>query len=421
MSKIVTLENVLKKKYKLSAYNLYISKNNNIVIFNTRTSNIVELESPMIIEEYVEDLLRLGMIVTKETNELKQLKEEYNNRSLVCNSFNAIIAVTQDCQCRCFYCYEEHPKVYMDDRTKSSLVELVKKHASLGEKINIVWYGGEPLLDFQTIVELTTKFQSICKKYDVKYSAQMISNAYGFDNRMISQIDDLDIKEVQITLDGLREEHNKRRPVIGDKDPFETIINNILQINSKSHTNIKVRINVDKNNSEEAYRVIDLLKDYNLEHFDITLGMLKTFGCTGHCTRCNSLFSMKEFANEYVRFRDYLKINGFEKACSKMQPIPKMNACTLDSPNSYVIGPDGECYKCISQVGEKEHSIGNVNTGFDEEAHKQFSAFNFESCRHCKYLPICRGGCLYRKAKIDNSECEIWKYCTEKLIKELVK
>lgn len=420
MSKVVTLENKLKKKYELSAYNLYIPQKNSIAIFNTRTSNIVELDSPMIIAEYVEDLLRLGMIVTKETSELKQLEEEYNNRSLHCNCFNAIVAITLDCQCRCFYCYETHPKVYMDDRTKGSLIELVKKHASLGENINIVWYGGEPLLDFQTIVELTTRFKLICKEYDVNYSAQMISNAYGFDNRIISQIDDLKIKEVQITLDGLREEHNKRRPVIGDKDPFEKIINNIFQINCTSNTNIKVRINVDKKNIEEAYRVIDLLKDYNLEHFDITLGMLKTFGCTGHCTRCNSLFSMEEFADEYVRFRDYLKINGFEKACSKMQPITKMNACTLDSPNSYVIGPDGECYKCISQVGEKEHSIGNINTRFNENSHERYNAFSFEDCRSCKYLPICRGGCLYRKSKIDTKECEIWKYCTEELIKKLV-
>ena len=409
MSKIVTLENELKKKYKLSAYNLYIPKNNNIVIFNTHSLNIVELESTMIIEKYAEDLLRLGMIVTRETNELKQLEEEYNNRSLHCHCFNAIVAITLDCQCRCFYCYETHPKVYMDERTKASLVELVKKHAASGENINIVWYGGEPLLDFQSITELTKRFQFVCKEYDVTYSAQMISNAYGFDERIISQIDDLNIKEVQITLDGLKEEHNKRRPVIGDKDPFEKIVNNILQINCTSHTDIKVRINVDKNNIEEAYRVIDLLKDYNLEHFDITLGMLKTFGCTGHCARCNSLFSMEEFASEYVRFRDYLKINGFEKAC------------TLDSPNSYVIGPDGECYKCISQVGEKEHSIGNINAEFDEKSHERYNAFSFEDCRSCKYLPICRGGCLYRKAKIDNSECEIWKYCTEELIKELVK
>lgn len=421
MSKIVTLENELKKKYKLSAYNLYIPKNNNIVIFNTRTSNIVELDSPVIIEEYAEDLLRLGMIVTRETNELIQLEEEYNNRSLHCRCFNAIIAITLDCQCRCFYCYETHPKVYMDERTKGSLIRLVKKHASLGENINIVWYGGEPLLDFQSIVELTKRFQFICMEYDVTYSAQMISNAYGFDERIISQIDDLKIEEVQITLDGLKEEHNKRRPVIGDKNPFEKIVNNILQINCTSHTDIKVRINVDKNNIEEAYRVIDLLKDYNLEHFDITLGMLKTFGCTGHCARCNSLFSMEEFANEYVRLRDYLKINGFEKACSKMQPLPKLNACTLDSPNSYVIGPDGECYKCISQVGEKEHSIGNINSEFDENSHERYNAFSFEDCRSCKYLPICRGGCLYRKAEIDNKECEIWKYCTEELVKKLLK
>ena len=147
--------------------------------------------------------------------------------------------------------------------------------------------------------------------------------------------------------------------------------------------------------------------------------MLKTFGCNGCCSTCNNLFSIEEFATEYLKFRRYLASKGFHRACSKMQPIPKMNACTIDSPNAYVVDPTGECYKCISQVGKKEHGIGNVNSTYQKNAHLRYSAFDFDDCRQCKYLPICQGGCLYKKT-IDKSECEIWGHITEALVKDFV-
>ena len=48
----------------------------------------------------------------------------------------------------------------------------------------------------------------------------------------------------------------------------------------------------------------------------------------------------------------------------------------MDAPNAYVI----EVYKCISQVGQKEHNIGNVLTGFDESAHNFCNPFQSNRC-----------------------------------------
>ena len=227
---IITLDRELEEQYKLSRYNLYIPVHGRMLVFNTNTANMVEFDSTILSKKYEKDLVRLGLIVHRQTDEIAQLKAEYDSRSDLCKTLNLIIAVTLDCQCRCFYCYENHPKIYMNEQTKTGLIKLVKSHATMGNDINIVWYGGEPLLDFSTIEELTTAFQEICHTNHVQYSAQMITNAYAFDIDIIDKIDKLEIKEIQITLDGLETEHNRRRPVIGDNHSFERIVENNRKI-----------------------------------------------------------------------------------------------------------------------------------------------------------------------------------------------
>lgn len=89
----------------------------------------------------------------------------------------------------------------------------------------------------------------------------------------------------------------------------------------------------------------------------------------------------------------------------------------MDAPNAYVIDPNGFVYKCISRVGREEYSIGHVGNGFgfDADAHKKVTPFDSESCKTCKYFPICKGGCLMNNMGVDK-ECNIWKFMTEELI-----
>ena len=152
-----------------------------------------------------------------------------------------------------------------------------------------------------------------------------------------------------------------------------------------------------------------------LQNIDANLGMMKEFGCD-HCSTCkNSLFSMKEFSEEYLLFRDRAEELGFHIATSKMSPGYKVNSCIMDAPNAYVIDPLGDVYKCISQVGRPEYSIGNVQTGFDDCSHTRYNPFENAVCSNCRYFPICKGGCLLNN-KGQTRECNVWRFITESLI-----
>ncbi len=413
-SNFLNLSKELPQDYKLSKYNLYLDESQKIV-YNLVTQAVAEFNCLELNAKELYELLDAGFIVKSDDDELIRLKKEYESREVLSDCFHLIIAITLNCQFKCFYCYENHAESYMSDDIKEALVSLVERKAAEGRNISIVWYGGEPLLDFDLIEELTYSFKRICDKNNVEYMAAIISNGLLFDDTKISKVDKLSIKSVQITLDGMREVHEKRRPTTASNNAFNQIFANIIKLNKKTNTCVRLRINVDRTNIDSAHELLEYCSDSGLHDIDLTLGMMKTFGCGHMCSSCEkTVFSMEEFSEEFIRFRNHAKSLGFFNAIDKMIPEYKVNACTLDSPDAYVIDPNGDVYKCISQVGHKEDSIGNLKIGFDEMAHKAYDIFELKRCTTCQYFPICKGGCLINNIKTD--ECNIWKYITERLM-----
>ncbi len=402
--------------YKLSDYNLYIDEKSG-TIFNTRTTSVVSFDDKVLQTNQIADLLELGIIVKKADKEFELIKSEYDNRDYYCDSLHLIIAVTLKCQFRCFYCYENHPELSLSDNTIDSILNEVRQNARVGRNISIDWYGGEPLLEFELIESLSRRIIDICLENGVQYTASIITNGLLMTPEISSKFSALFIKKAQVTLDGTQSVHDERRRLIDGKTSFVTIFKNIVYTCKNTDCLVTLRINVDKENINEAYSLVEMFSQEEITNLDFTLGMLKTFGCGQQCKSCGTLFTMKEFANEFLSFREYLRKKGFERSCEKMQPVYKINTCSLDSPNSYVIDPSGFIYKCISYVGRKELSIGNINDLFDRNAHNKYSPFMSKKCSECIYLPICKGACLhYTCMNPDSPQCDVWKYIVDSFI-----
>lgn len=405
----------LATKYKLSIYNIYLDETRGLV-YNTVTQAVSEFDDKVLCADDLLGLAECGFIVPVEKDEKEALKDEYSCRDIFSDELHLIIALTLDCQFRCVYCYENHSCVYMNESTKRAVVDMVHSYAKIGNNISVVWYGGEPMLDFETIKTLTDEFHNVCNKYGVEYTASMISNGYAFNEENILELNKLSIDSVQITVDGMKTIHELRRPLSNGEASFECIINNMIAINQNTNTEVHLRINVDKDNIQSAYELVTFIKEIGLTEIDVNLGMMKAFGCDHVCgNEAKNLFTMREFADEFVKFKEHLIENGFYHAVEKMMPEYKVNSCTMDAPKAYVIDPEGYVYKCISKVGQKDCSIGNIKEGFDEKAHLNVDAFESEMCVKCKYFPICKGGCLLNNQH-EHKECNIWKFITERLI-----
>lgn len=179
-------------------------------------------------------------------SKIKFLSSAYNNEVITL----AIVPCT-GCNFECPYCFEtkKHPKI-IDEKTENDIIDFINGHESAKE-LYLTWYGGEPLLAFD-------KIKSIYKKIKEKTSVEIkgnsiVTNGYLINDDVLNFFKESNLNQIQITLDGLPEHHNKTRYLkAGKKETFDTIIENIKKTaECLPQTQVAVRINVNKTNEKD--------------------------------------------------------------------------------------------------------------------------------------------------------------------------
>lgn len=342
------------------------------------------------------DLVRFNMLINR-----------YSNTSLAFT-----IAPTSDCNFRCIYCYEKDviEPTYMNEATQEKVVDLLKSKVKTISNFHVSWYGGEPLLAFDLVVKLSKTFIEICEENKVEYSADMITNGYLLTRDKIENMKELKINFMQITIDGLPETHNKRRPLINGNETFNEIICN-LKDNIDILPLVSLRVNVDKSNLSAGKQIYELIKNYQMDH-----KVHPYIGKTSNDNECYDspdCLSMCEFSKEDYNLTIQNSVDILRK-----YPTIKTSFCGADNMSAYVIGADGGLYRCWSDIGVKERSFGNINESFGKANRALLDYMLFdptltESCSKCKLLPVCMGGCPFRRLSRIEDKCSIYKYMLE--------
>ena len=114
-----------------------------------------------------------GCILEDDIDELKLIEFERNANKYQQTTLGLTITPTLDCNFRYTYCFENHIKGLMSEKTQEALVSFVEKYSSQVNLLKIVWFGGEPMLCKDLIFKLTIKFKDICKKNNPKLQLQI--------------------------------------------------------------------------------------------------------------------------------------------------------------------------------------------------------------------------------------------------------
>ena len=85
----------------------------------------------------------------------------------------------------------------------------------LREVVNLPGWHGEPLLQMDRLVDLSRKMRDVCTRADCKYTASIVSNGYLLDRETAERLKEQQVADAQITLDGPRDVHDERRPLVG--------------------------------------------------------------------------------------------------------------------------------------------------------------------------------------------------------------
>ena len=401
-----------------SRYNtLFKSKRNGWLLYNSASNSFAQVDKGSL--EFIRRIpndpnvdfssnpeiyfkLRQGGFLVedgKDDDLFRILKMRRLTQAYAGNSMLLTIAPTKECNFACPYCFEKNRvPSKMSDATESSLIHFIEKHENV-KNLYVTWYGGEPLLEFERMKSINKKLQLLEKKYN----SMMITNGYLLNEEIISQLDDFKISLIQITVDGNKETHDSRRFLVEGGGTFDRIFENIdLLLKSCWKGKLNIRVNVDKTNYTEYMNVYKLVESKYPDKFEKQVTVYPGF-VHGDEGSESGFFLDSKMKGDFLR--DLAETHGV----NALSVFPKivMGGCTLTKRNSYVVGPDGELYKCWNDVGDESEVCGFIDNFTDwnmsliAEGMIGASYLDDEKCKKCFYFPICDGGCP--KVRVQNN------------------
>lgn len=411
--------------YKESKYNYYVKSKDGYLLYNTLYNGLVKLneeeykqvkniEKLKFNKELTKELYDNGFLVPKTIDEdtiyekLRLIVEKIDK-----NRLDLTIAVTTNCNARCIYCYEEGIKPYnMNFECADKIIKFILEYKDI-EKININWFGGEPLLNVSVIDYITEKL----KKNHIQFSSTITTNGYYIDKIDISTLKEKwNVRNIQITLDGTKEEYEKRKRYKNkEQDIFEKIINNIEKlINNKIY--VSVRLNIDKKNKDNILDLVKYLKHRFLlnSYLNIYIAFLN------YSLLSEALFSTKEKEEIVLKIYKELPVCSILEYENLLENIPQVYGCLYDDPQAYVIDSEGYIYKCEHYIGIHNKSIGNIyEDNINQKIYRVKGKRKCDiKCKKCIFYPKCLEGC-YAYFCENTDHCGVEKYIIKTHLKTL--
>lgn len=270
--------------------------------------------------------------------------------------FKLILFPTEKCNFRCVYCYENH----VGERMSEEVVESIKNFLVLKiptiKLFELEWFGGEPLLTKDIVIEITSLAQKLCKVNGVTFVSVMTTNGYLLDAETFSKLVELGINSYQITFDGDKENHNKYR-LLANKSPqgtFDKIWGNLCDIKNLSYNfSIAIRCHLTAINRNSIERLLVKIDEMFGEDNRFFVHLKEVSALGGKDDDKMSILSKDE---------KIALVNDLKDKYSHMRfvDIGKDYICYAARPNTFAIRADGSLAKCTVALDCDNNNVGHI-------------------------------------------------------------
>lgn len=348
--------------------------------------------------------MQMGFLVEDDVDEYADFIMRYSKFREMNEYQRFVIAPTMNCNFKCTYCFEEKKnKSTMTPELLENVAEFILQKTCNAKEVDVIWYGGEPLCAKEQIITLTDRLLRNSEKYSFVY----ITNGYEMDNDFVKYMKEHNLKYVQITLDGDKHTHDKRRIKLNGEGTFDKVSENIKKY--ADQIKIVMRVNIDKASGINIPCLLDWVETEGLKNkVDVVLAPIIDISDQEYKTT----YSPEEFATIEIEFYRETLRRGYQ-----MFDLPetKFGFCEALSKNNYLIDADGNFFMCWEELGIHEKTVGSIVQGIDSEneLYRFYTGtkdFGAEKCRTCNVLPLCLGGCPRLIYDYKQNKCSSMKY-----------
>lgn len=330
----------------------------------------------------------------------KDIKEYINNIRQKHKNITFTVVTTQNCNLSCTYCYEKKYKDINKILTKNKcndICQYILKYINYynSEKVKIIFTGGEPLLNKEAIFYIVDFFSNNNISKKVLFTFSIITNGtISLSKEEFRYLNNNGLDLIQVSLDGPKEIHNKRR--LSNFDAYQKTKDFLLSCSNFDFLTV-IRTNIDNENIDYYQEMLNNLNE--LKSRNIIFSLYQTEKTI--CDRCITT-SYKQDQNILIRAMNITVNSGFNLYKQNLF----FSACISLVEVGQFIDTQGNVYKCGGMLGHKEEIVGDIYN-FEEiiiNVRKYINKKLSEDCFNCRMFPICTGGCIYNKYY--NKDCD---------------
>ncbi|HBG07514.1 MAG: radical SAM/SPASM domain-containing protein [Geobacteraceae bacterium GWC2_58_44] len=325
------------------------------------------------------------------------------------HSFSLYLA--QSCNMSCCYCWNRggsfgKPSGLMGEQTAQLVTELILSLAegSSADKIFINFYGGEPLLNFPVLKQITLRLRQQEARLAKNFCFTVDTNGSLLEGET-AQFLARHFVQIGVSLDGRQEIHDVQRPGFNGEVTWERIVANVRAFPNRKLLCLRATLTTLSDPYLETFRQLTTLgvRRIQLEYCHETGYQENPVYQELIVPPERQFEELREFLDYYVDtvslYQNSSDIPFVSSLMDNITRIRRGNRYTRPcgaGMNMLAISSRGEVFPCIAFVEREEFAMGRADTGSPLSLHQTLADFEVDGqvpCHACWLRYDCAGGC----------------------------
>lgn len=406
-------------------------------------------DAPDELKTAVDELVKYKILNHSEEDDNKVL--QFVKSRIPTPAINVCYMITSEqCNLACKYCFlgnndeckrSNFSLENMSKETADKAIEFFIKQIKLSgldkeedNKPAIIFYGGEPLVNYDVLVYIAEKINALrdVEKCVKNMELSMVSNGLLLTEERALKLKELGVA-IAISVDGFTEEANSMRVDVAGNNVFNKILKT-LDMCKKVGVDVSLSVTLSEETIKSTKDILELVDKYGVTSFGFNIMMSdENFVLPQEYNEKAAQFIIDEFVE--LRKRGIYEDRIMRKLKSFTKSQVYFSDCAATGGGQIVIAPNGQVGICHGCLHNKQYFVSHVDDEtFDATKHKDFiewsqlTPVNKEECQDCVALGICGGGCpinaMHLKKgntihDLDERFCAHAKLTLEFLIKDL--
>lgn len=367
----------------------------------------------------VDQLIESGQLFTDDV--FKNANLDLKKRDSVIKAMCLHVAHT--CNLNCEYCFAGQGRYHGKDAIMSfevgkKALDFLVENSGSRHNLEVDFFGGEPLVNFNVVKELVKYARSIEKEKDKHFRFTLTTNGVLLNDDVIDFLNK-EMDNVVLSLDGRKEVNDLKRKRLDGKGSYDIIVPHFQNfVKKRGNKEYYMRGTFTRNNLDFTNDIFHML---DLGFTELSMEPVVSKPDTDYALREEDLDKIYEqyeiLAKEMIKRRRECNPFTFYHYMIDLTGGPciykRITGC--GSGTEYLaVSPNGDFYPCHQFVGEKEFLMGNVNEGITNtklrDEFKLCNVYSRKECENCWAKLYCSGGCSANSYHTTGSIQGVYEY-----------